>query len=262
MLKKLTQFLDKNLSKVAEFSQFTREYFKNGSFGIAIYPYLMHPCFRKSITLLTFIVAILSAYAGVFYLFGEQMTILFSERSITAYVHHSTLELFFPIGTIIEEKESTLSNLPQVMRAIFTYQAYIFVPLYLFGIYRMSNKRYWVLGLFFACCFSLGSSLVANITNGHYTEGGLQNLGLSLTILMGNLTLLISGLDTPSQTVKKFKNASLLLSLIGLGCLAFTMAMPTIFSPIIERLSIYTIMIWEILAGFTMLKNTRLRNEF
>ena len=66
--------------------------------------------------ILTVIFGGLMAYAGVFYLFGEHVAILFSGRSITAYFHHSTLELFFPIGSVIDGKESTLSNLPHIMR--------------------------------------------------------------------------------------------------------------------------------------------------
>ena len=71
-------------------SQNTRHYFKSGSFAIAVYPYLMHPCFKKMAMILTVIFGGLMAYAGVFYLFGEHVAILFSERSITTYFHHST----------------------------------------------------------------------------------------------------------------------------------------------------------------------------
>jgi len=33
------------------------------------------------------------------------------------------------------------------------------------------------------------------------------------------------------------------------------MVYPTLFSPILERISLYTIMIWEIIAGFAVIRN-------
>ena len=254
------KFLENLLSQVASVSHKVRDYFNNGSFGIAIYPYLMHPCVRKSLTGLMLLVAVLSAFGGVFYLFGEHVAILFSERSITAYVHHSTLELFFPIGAMVDGKESVLATMPQVMRAVFEYQAYMFIPFYFLGVYRMSNKHYWILSGFLAICFAIGCLLVSGITTGHYTEGGLHNLGLGITIIIGNLVLLVSGLDIPKSYLAKFKYYSLLLGFIGLGCLIFTMIVPSVFSPILERISIYTIMIWEILAGFALLKCRSLKH--
>ncbi len=254
-----SKFFRKVLNSVAALSGQTRAYFKNGSFGMAVYPYLMHPCFRKLVSALMMIVAILSAFGGVFYLFGEHVAILFSERAITAYFHHSTLELFFPIGTIIEEKESTLSTMPQVMRALFDYQSYMFILLYVVGIYRISNKYYWIVGIFLALGFSIGCGLVANITTGHYNEGGLQNLGMVITIILGNLTILVSGLDIPNAKLPEFKKQSLALGTIGLAAILFTLFMPTIFSPMIERLSIYSIMVWEVLAGFAIFKFIRLK---
>lgn len=254
-----SEFFRNVLNSVAALSKQTRDYFKNGSFGMAVYPYLMHPCFRKLSSVLMMIIAIVSAFGGVFYLFGEHVTILFSERSLTTYVHHTTLELFFPIGTIIEDKESTLSTLPQVIRALFDYQSYMFILLYMLGIYRISNKHYWIVGVFLALGFSIGCGLVANIATGHYNEGGLQNLGMTITIILGNLTMLVSGLDIPNAKLPEFKKQSLILGLVGLGAIVFTLFMPTVFTPIIERLSIYSIMIWEVLAGFAILKFRKLK---
>lgn len=241
------------LKQLAHLSHYVRNYFKNGSFAIAVYPYLMHPCVTRIFLFLTKVLAILAAFGGVFYLFAEHVTILFSERSITAYVHHSVLELFFPIGTVIDGKESTLSTMPQVMRAVFSYQAYLFLPLFIFSLYPMSNKHYWILNLLLALCFSLGCLLISGITSGQYSIAGLQNLGFDITIIIGNLALIFIGLDMPKSKLAKFKFYTLLLGIIGVICLSFAMNYPTIFSPIIERIAVYTIMLWEILAGFAIL---------
>lgn len=240
---------------IATLSQNTRNYFKNGSFVIAIYPYLMHPCFRKMDRFIKVLLGILAAYGGVFYLFGEHVAILFSERSITAYVHHSTLELFFPLGTVIDGKENTLSNFPEVLRVAFGYQAYLIVPFYLFAIYPLSRKRLWLLEFLLALCFAIGTALVAEITSGRYTEGGLQNFGLSLTIILGNLMLLIIGFDLNKSSTPRLKKSTLWLGFVGIACVSVTLGLPSLFSPILERISLYTIMIWEIVAGFSVVQH-------
>ena len=240
---------------IAKISQDSRNYFKNGSFAIAVYPYLMHPCFRKLSTIITVLLGVLAAYGGVFYLFGEHVAILFSERSITTYVHHSTLELFFPLGTVIDGKENTLSNLPQILRAAFSYQGYIIVPFYLLAIYPLSRKRLWLLEFLLALGFTIGCALVAEITSGRYTEGGLQNFGLSLTIILGNLMLLMIGFDLNKSSTPRLKKATLWLGLIGLICVGVTLGYPSLFSPMLERISLYTIMIWEIAAGFAVIQH-------
>lgn len=247
------EMLKNILNQIAEISHQTRNYIKSGSLHIAIAPYLMHPCVTKTSQFFVKFIAILTAFTGVFYLFGEHISILFSERSITAYFHHSTLELMQPIGTMIDGKESKLSTMPQVLSAVFVLQSYIFLLVYIFGIYPISEKRYWILGGFFALCFSIGAMLTSSTSGGKYTIGGLQNFGTSLTFIFGNLTLIISGLDLKNPKIKFFKKYSITAGLIGVGAILFTLFMPTIFSPLIERLGIYTIMIWEILAGFAII---------
>ena len=102
--------LKRMLNAIAYASQQTSDYFRSGSFGMAVYPYLMHPCFDKMLNGITALVAVLTAFGGVFYLFGEHVVILFSERGITTYFHHSVLELFFPIGTMLGDYENKINN--------------------------------------------------------------------------------------------------------------------------------------------------------
>ena len=249
------KYLTSILNFLVSLSQNVRHYFKSGSFAIAVYPYLMHPCFKKMAMILTVIFGGLMAYAGVFYIFGEHVAILFSGRSITAYFHHSTLELFFPIGSVIDGKESTLSNLPHIMRILFSYQSYIVVPFYLICLYPISHKRLWLVELLLALLFAIGMALVSEITSGRYSEGGLQNFGLSLSIIIGNLMLLFIGLDLDKTLTPRLKKSSLWLGFIGLICVSITMVYPTLLSPILERISLYTIMIWEIIAGFAVMRN-------
>lgn len=51
-----------------------------------------------------------------------------------------------------------------------------------------------------------------------------------------------------------FKRFSIGAGVIGAICILITIFLPTLFSPLIERAGIYTIMLWEILAGFAIIK--------
>ncbi|MDD0823217.1 DUF998 domain-containing protein [Mannheimia sp. AT1] len=245
------------IQQLAHISKTIENYFTSGSFGVKFYPFLMHPCVRKSCAFLIFIVAIISSFSGLFYLVAEHFTILFSERSLTTYFHHSTLELLIPVGTLIGEKTSQLSPLSNVMSIMFKLQAGIFFFIYAIGITHITHNKLRVIGLILAFFFSVGCSLIAGIQNGEHSEFGFYNLGASITFLIGNLTLIIAGLDTDTPSIRYFKRFSIIAGIIGLSCIIVTMCLPTVFSPLIERAGIYTIMIWEIIAGFAMINRLR-----
>lgn len=62
------------------------------------------------------------------------------------------------------------------------------------------------------------------------------------------------GFDISSARYPKFKRRSLWLGVVGSIAIIVSMTVPTIFTPLIERVGIYSIMLWEIFAGFTLLK--------
>lgn len=125
-----TDWIKNLIQKLISISKAVENYFTSGSFGVKFYPFLMHPWVRKSCAFLIFIIAIISSFSGLFYLIAEHFTILFSERSLTTYFHHSTLELLIPVGTLIDEKATQLSPLSIVMRSMFMLQAVVFFFIY------------------------------------------------------------------------------------------------------------------------------------
>ncbi|QIM67137.1 hypothetical protein A4G16_07000 [Mannheimia granulomatis] len=252
-----TEWIKQLVQKLIQISKTVENYFTSGSFGVKFYPFLMHPCVRKSCAFLIFIIAIISSFSGLFYLVAEHFTILFSERSLTTYFHHSTLELLIPVGTIIDGKASQLSPLSIVMSSMFIIQAVVFFFIYAIGITHITHNKLRVIGLLLSLCFAIGCSLITGIQPTTRGEFGIYNLGASITFLIGNLTLLIAGLDIYHPSMKFFKRFSITAGIIGVICILVTMLLPTIFSPLIERTGIYTIMVWEILAGFAIIKRLR-----
>ncbi|QLB19482.1 DUF998 domain-containing protein [Mannheimia granulomatis] len=252
-----TEWIKHLVQKLIQISKTVENYFTSGSFGVKFYPILMHPCVRKSCAFFIFIIAIISSFSGLFYLVAEHFTILFSERSLTSYFHHSTLELMVPVGTIIDGKASQLSPLSIVMSSMFIIQAVVFFFIYAIGITHITHNKLRVIGLLLSLCFAIGCSLIAGIQPTMRGEFGIYNLGASITFLIGNLTLLIAGLDIYHPSMKFFKRFSITAGVIGFACILVTLLLPTIFSPLIERTGIYTIMVWEILAGFAIIKRLR-----
>ncbi|VEI74132.1 Uncharacterised protein [Mannheimia haemolytica] len=249
-----TEWIKHLIQQLTTLSKAIENYFTSGSFGVKFYPFLMHPCFRKSCAFLIFIIAMVSSFSGLFYLVAEHITILFSERSLTTYFHHSTLELMIPVGTMIDDKISQLSPLSVVMRSMFVLQAVVFFFIYAIGITHVTQNKLRVIGLLLSLCFAIGCSLVAGIQPSSRGEFGIYNLGASITFLIGNLTLIIAGLDLYHPALQFFKRFSIGAGVLGAICILITIFLPTLFSPLIERVGIYTIMLWEILAGFAIIK--------
>nr|WP_244261848.1 hypothetical protein [Actinobacillus ureae] len=86
------------------------------------------------------------------------------------------------------------------------------------------------------------------------TAGELQNLGASLTYLFGNLSIIMVGVDIVKPQLVWLRRFSIQAGTIGVFCVFITIFFPNILTPILERIAIYAIMIWEILAGLAMLK--------
>ncbi|WGE90332.1 permease [Actinobacillus genomosp. 1] len=240
-------------NKVVEISHQLQLFFANGSFGIAVYPLLMHPIIRGSTRFIVILLAVLLSFIGVFYTLAEFVSALFSESSLITYARHTVLELLIPLGSVIDGKTNNFSPLYQVMNAVFSLQGLCFAVAYLAVILQLSRRKYWLLALIFAAFFTIGMSLIPS-SQAKITAGGLQNLGASLTYLFGNLAIVMAGIDIVKPQLVWLRRFSIQAGLIGVLCVLITIFFPNMLTPILERVAIYAVMIWEILAGLAMLK--------
>lgn len=228
-------------------------YFTNGSFGVKFYPLLMHPCVRHSHTFFVRAFAVLSVFIGLYFLFAELIAILFSKPSLSAYLNHTVFELSQPSGTIIEDRTIQLTPLSFSIRASFLLQGYLFALIYFISVMRIT-QGFRLIATILTLAFSGCMVLIYSAQGGQYTVGGLQNLGVSITFILGNLIILLTAFTTHSPLLKKFKMFSLMIGCIGLVAIIVTMITPTPYLPILERLGIYSILFWEIAVGFAVLK--------
>ncbi|MDO4698557.1 MAG: DUF998 domain-containing protein [Pasteurellaceae bacterium] len=230
-----------------------KRYLNLNALTIQFYPLLMHPCIRHSHTFFVRTFAVLSVFIGLYFLFAELIAILFSRASLSAYLHHTLFELSVPNGSIIDDRTVQLTPLSFSVRASFLLQGYLFALIYFVSVMRITQGFRLIAGAL-ALAFSFCMGLIYSAQGGQYTVGGLQNLGVSITFILGNLIILLTAFTTHSPLLTKFKMFSLLIGGIGLVSIIFTMITPTPYLPILERLGIYSILFWEIAVGFAVLK--------
>lgn len=242
--------------RIAKHYQTLENYFTSGSFGVKFYPFLMHPCIRRSHAFIIRLIAAISAFIGLYYFFAEGVAILFSHGS-KVYINHSTLELLLPIGALVDTQTSQLSPLSYMMRTAFMLQGFFFVWIYLLGITQITVSKFRLIGAFSAICFSLGATLIATSQGGKYVEGGLHSLGASITFIFGHLTLLASSLGIVNPAFTKLKRYTILAALCGMAAISMTIFIQTPYFAILERFGIYTILIWEITVSFAILKQVK-----
>ena len=100
---------------------------------------------------------------------------------------------------------------------------------------------------------AIGVIIVALIHAGNPVTDGYHSLGAIMAILGGNILLLVV-----SRSMDKFEiyqKVSLILGVIGL--IAFWVMffnMGSLYMPIFERLSVYTLIIWSFITGVYLLK--------
>lgn len=229
------------------------DYFTSGSFGVRFYPFLMYPCVRHSVSGIIKLTAVLSVFIALYYFFAEFITILFSDVSLPAYIRHTPLELLQPAGTIIDGKEVHLSPLYFSMKMAFLVQGCLFIFIYLIGVTQITARRFRLLGILFSLLFSCGAILIFSSQGGKYTLGGLQNTGASLTYLCGNLAMIASGLGMIQPHLQKLKRYSVIAGLIGASAITTTFFIELPYLALLERVSLYSLFIWEVAIGFAIL---------
>ena len=181
---------------------------------------------------------------SLYYLLAEAISAAFFKASISnTYIFHTISELGIPNGN---------SPLFWLMNS-----AFILIGLtLLFGnFYKLKdliikNKSIFYI---FTLITAFGVIIVGLIHGGNPLTSGYHTLGAVMAILGGNILLVLI-----SRFMGEFGNyqkATLLLGIIGLiafGVMFFNIQ--SIYMPVFERLSVYTLIIWSFMTGIFLLK--------
>ncbi|WP_458453697.1 DUF998 domain-containing protein [Methanobrevibacter sp.] len=181
---------------------------------------------------------------SAYYVLAEAISATFFKASfVNTYLFHTISELGIPNGN---------SPLFWLMNSAFILigLTLIFCNYYRFKDYIARNK---ILFYIFTLITSMGVIIVGLIHGGNPLTSGYHTVGAIMAILGGNLLLIL--ISRSMAEFKIYQMRTLILGVFGLiafGIMFFNVT--SIYMPIFERLSVYTLIIWCFLTGAYLAK--------
>lgn len=182
---------------------------------------------------------------SLYYIIAEAISATFFNASLfNTYVFHTISELGIPNGN---------SPLCWLMNSAFILigLALIFCVFYKFKDLIVRNN---IVIYIFTFITSIGVIIVGLIHGGNPLTLGYHAMGAVMAILGGNILLVL--ISRSMNDFGKYQKVTLLLGIMGL--VAFWImffSMGSIYMPVYERLSVYTLIVWSFLTGTFLLLN-------
>ena len=182
---------------------------------------------------------------SLYYIVAEAVSAAFFNASLSStYLFHAISELGIPDGN---------SPLFWLMNSAFILigLTLIFGNFYRFRDFIAKNKRIFYI---FTLITGLGVIIVGLIHGGNPLTSGYHTLGAVMAILGGNILLVL--ISKSMDGFGRYQKFTLILGIIGL--IAFWILffnMKSIYMPVFERLSVYTLVIWSFLTGIFLVKS-------
>jgi hypothetical membrane protein len=191
------------------------------------------------------VAGIIFLVGSLYYLLSEAISATFFNASIfNTYIFHTISELGIPNGN---------SPLFWLMNSAFILVGLtlIFGSFYNFKDYIIKNK---IVFYIFSLITGLGVIIVGLIHGGNPLTSGYHTLGAVMAILGGNIMLVL--VSRSMDEFGRFQKATLLLGIIGLVAFwAMFFNMGNAYMPVLERLSVYTLIIWSFISGVYLIKS-------
>ena len=205
------------------------------------------------------IAGIVFILGSLYYLVAEAISAFsFNDTLVSTYLFHTISELGIPninsplsflMNSNINSPLSFLMNSAFIIIGL----TFIFCNFYKFKDFIIKNKAvFYILTLIAA----IGVIIVALIHAGNPVTDGYHSLGAIMAILGGNILLII--ISRSMDKFESYQKITLVLGIIGL--IAFWIMffnMGSLYMPVFERLSVYTLIIWSFISGVYLLRNTK-----
>lgn len=181
---------------------------------------------------------------SLYYLIAELISaIYFNDSLFNTYVFHTISELGIP---------NTNSPLSVLMNSAFILIGLTLICANLseFKEYIVKNK---VIFYILTIITSLGVIIVGLIHGGNPLTSGYHTLGAVMAILGGNLLLLI--LSKSMGNYDEYQKTTCILGIIGI--IAFwimVLNITNVYMPVLERISVYTLILWNFITGIYLFK--------
>ena len=181
---------------------------------------------------------------SLYYIVAEAICATFFNASISnTYILHTISELGIPHPN---------SPLFWLMNSAFILigLALIFSNFYRFKDFIVKNRSvFYVLTL----VTGLGVIIVGLIHGGNPLTSGYHTFGAVMAILGGNVLLVV--ISRSMEEFSHFQKITLVLGAIGLAAFwVMFFNVDHIYMPVLERISVYTLVIWSFISGLFLLK--------
>lgn len=181
---------------------------------------------------------------SLYYLIAEAVSATFFNASlINTYLFHTISELGIPNGNSpffwLMNSAFILTGLTVIFCNFYQFKEFIIkrkIPFYIFSLIT-----------------ALGVIVVGLIHGGNPLTSGYHTLGAVMAILGGNILLVL--IARSMEEFEVYQKSVLILGFIGL--IAFWIMffnVQSVYMPIFERLSVYTLIIWSFLTGIYLVK--------
>ena len=183
--------------------------------------------------------------ASLYYIVAEAVSATFFNASFfNTYVFHTISELGIPNAN---SPVFWLMNSAFILIGV----ALIFGNFYKFKEFIIKNNwGFYILTLI----TGFGVIIVGLIHGGNPLTSGYHTLGAVMAILGGNILLII--ISRSMEDFGNYQKFTLMLGIVGL--IAFWVlffSMESIYMPVYERLSVYTLIIWSFMTGVFLVKS-------
>ncbi len=190
------------------------------------------------------IVGIVFILGSLYYLLAEAISAFsFNDLLTNTYLFHTISELGIPN---INSPLAFLMNSAFVIIGL----TFIFGNFYKLKDFIIKNK---VVFYILTIVAAIGVIIVAMVHAGNPVTDGFHSLGAIMAILGGNILLII--ISRSMDKFETYQKVTLALGIIGL--IAFWIMffnMESLYMPVFERLSVYTLIIWSFISGVYLLK--------
>ena len=181
---------------------------------------------------------------SLYYILAEAISATFFNSSIfNTYVFHTISELGIPNAN---------SPLFWLMNSAFILigLTLIFGNFYNFKDFIIKNKL--IINIFILIT-GFGVIIVGLIHGGNPLTSGYHTLGAVMAILGGNILLIL--ISRSMDDFGAYQKISLILGVIGLIVFwVMFFNIQSVFMPVFERLSVYTLILWSFLTGIYLIK--------
>jgi hypothetical membrane protein len=217
---------------------------------------------RKAGSKTRLIAGAIALAAIVEYVIGEGITALAWKNPVYSYVHYFISDLGVSGTPVVFQGRHIYSPIYWVINTGFIIEGVLAIVAALLLRPLFSSKTWRFTLLLFAFIHGIGIIMVAIVHGSPATMnkpiGILHVIGAAMAIIFGNIECICTGIAARQNGAPQwFKSYSIFMGLLGFAGLLALFMLRTIPPGITERISVYTIIFWDVTTGVVLMAGLR-----